>query len=248
MRTDPILHCSCVSGRAIPVASQRAVAEALAQHAGPVTTVEDLCGLAARRDPLLRELAGAGPVTVIACRRRVVQWLFAWAGAPLAMEQVRVVELRAETPETLRQKLAGLVAPPAADDRPPPRHVPAPDDGWRPWFPVLDYDRCSNCRQCLEFCLFGVYGTDEGGRVTVRHPERCKDNCPSCARLCPRVAILFPKIEEESPINGSLEDPVSTPDKVRLRREQLFGAATLEQLRARQRRPRLLRNDLDLEP
>ena len=29
---------------------------------------------------------------------------------------------------------------------------------WKPWFPVIDYDRCTNCMQCLSFCLFGVYG------------------------------------------------------------------------------------------
>ena len=28
--------------------------------------------------------------------------------------------------------------------------------GWKPWFPVIDYDRCTNCMQCLSFCLFGV--------------------------------------------------------------------------------------------
>ena len=28
---------------------------------------------------------------------------------------------------------------------------------WKPWFPVIDYDRCTNCMQCLSFCLFGVY-------------------------------------------------------------------------------------------
>ena len=32
---------------------------------------------------------------------------------------------------------------------------------WKPWFPVIDYDRCTNCMQCLSFCLFGVYGVDE---------------------------------------------------------------------------------------
>ena len=25
--------------------------------------------------------------------------------------------------------------------------------GMKPWFPVIDYDRCTNCMQCLSFCL-----------------------------------------------------------------------------------------------
>src|SRR2546422_3501427 len=32
---------------------------------------------------------------------------------------------------------------------------------WKPWFPVIDYDRCTNCMQCLSFCLFGVYGVED---------------------------------------------------------------------------------------
>ena len=31
---------------------------------------------------------------------------------------------------------------------------------WKPWFPVIDYDRCTNCMQCLSFCLFDVYGVE----------------------------------------------------------------------------------------
>src|SRR6266581_4822583 len=38
---------------------------------------------------------------------------------------------------------------------------------WKPWFPVIDYDRCTNCMQCLSFCLFGVYGVDEQHRTQV---------------------------------------------------------------------------------
>lgn len=34
----------------------------------------------------------------------------------------------------------------------PPSESPAPR--WKPWFPVIDYSRCTNCMQCLSFCLF----------------------------------------------------------------------------------------------
>ena len=30
----------------------------------------------------------------------------------------------------------------------------------RRWYPVIDYSRCTNCMECLDFCLFGVYGVD----------------------------------------------------------------------------------------
>jgi NAD-dependent dihydropyrimidine dehydrogenase PreA subunit len=68
---------------------------------------------------------------------------------------------------------------------------------------VIDYDRCRNCKQCLNFCLFGVYQLSEEGKVEVRKPAGCKTNCPACARMCPQKAIIFPKYAE-APINGDV--------------------------------------------
>jgi Pyruvate/2-oxoacid:ferredoxin oxidoreductase delta subunit len=62
---------------------------------------------------------------------------------------------------------------------------------WKPWFPVIDYDRCTNCMQCLSFCLFGVYGVDAGKRIQVQNNDNCKTNCPACSRVCPEAAIMF---------------------------------------------------------
>ncbi len=70
---------------------------------------------------------------------------------------------------------------------------------WMPWFPVIDYDRCSDCKQCANFCLFGVFSTDGGVRVS--NPAACKTNCPACARMCPNGAIIFPHYPT-GPING----------------------------------------------
>ncbi|HET6248122.1 MAG TPA: ferredoxin family protein [Tepidisphaeraceae bacterium] len=75
--------------------------------------------------------------------------------------------------------------------------------GWKPWFPVIDYDRCTNCMQCLSFCLFDVYGVNTGGRITVQKSHNCKTDCPACSRVCPEVAILFPKYKS-GPINGDV--------------------------------------------
>lgn len=73
---------------------------------------------------------------------------------------------------------------------------------WKPWFPVIDFDRCTNCMQCLSFCLFDVYGVDSESNIEVRNPDKCKTNCPACSRVCPDVAILFPKYGS-GPINGA---------------------------------------------
>src|SRR5687767_4463131 len=85
---------------------------------------------------------------------------------------------------------------------------------WKPWFPVIDYSRCTNCMQCLSFCLFDVYGVSGAGKIQVQNNDNCKTNCPACSRVCPEVAIMFPKYTA-GPING---EPVSESD---LKREAM---------------------------
>ncbi len=93
--------------------------------------------------------------------------------------------------------------------------VAAPEPGkWKPWFPVIDYSRCTNCMQCLSFCLFEVYGVSSDHKIQVQNETNCKTECPACSRVCPEVAILFPKYRH-SPING---DEVNADD---MRREAL---------------------------
>ena len=107
---------------------------------------------------------------------------------------------------------------------------------WKPWFPVIDYDRCTNCMQCLSFCLFDVYGVSKAGKLEVQTPTNCKTNCPACSRVCPEVAIVFPKYKA-GPING---EPVNSED---VRREvmkvdisSLLGGDIYQALRDRSER------------
>ena len=64
------------------------------------------------------------------------------------------------------------------------------------WYPVVDYSRCSGCRQCADFCLFGVYSAEKEGGVRVVRPDNCKTGCPACARVCPQSAIIFAEYED----------------------------------------------------
>ncbi len=82
---------------------------------------------------------------------------------------------------------------------------------WKPWFPVIDYSRCTNCMQCLSFCLFDVYGVSKDNKIQVQNNDNCKTNCPACSRVCPEVAIMFPKYQA-GPING---DEVNAADASR---------------------------------
>jgi Pyruvate/2-oxoacid:ferredoxin oxidoreductase delta subunit len=91
--------------------------------------------------------------------------------------------------------------------------LPSPG-AWKPWFPVIDYGRCTNCMQCLSFCLFDVYSVSADGKIQVRNQSNCKTDCPACSRVCPEVAIMFPKYRH-GPING---EEVSSDD---VRREAM---------------------------
>jgi hypothetical protein len=62
----------------------------------------------------------------------------------------------------------------------------------RRWYPVIDYARCTNCMECIDFCLFGVYGVDHHGLILVESQDSCKKGCPACSRVCPENAIMFP--------------------------------------------------------
>ena len=147
-----------------------------------------------------------------------------WAGAAPAMP--------AEEP---RLHWGDLGTVPAVQQAEATRdRVAAPASGaWKPWFPVIDYDRCTNCMQCLSFCLFGVYGVDAGKKIQVQNNDQCKTNCPACSRVCPEAAILFPKYKA-GPINGDLvSDSDLNREKMKIDISALLGGDVYSMLRTR---------------
>lgn len=113
----------------------------------------------------------------------------------------------------------------------------APQPGaWKPWFPVIDYDRCTNCMQCLSFCLFGVYGVDDAKNIQVQNNDNCKTNCPACSRVCPEAAIMFPKYKA-GPINGDVvSDSDLNREKMKIDISALLGGDVYSMLRSRSER------------
>jgi len=92
----------------------------------------------------------------------------------------------------------------------------------RRWYPVIDYSRCTNCMECIDFCLFGVYGVDAGERILVEQQDNCKKGCPACSRVCPENAIIFP--EHKTPAIAGSETGTAAGLKIDL--SKLFGAPT----------------------
>lgn len=103
-----ILYCHCAYARVVPADVKTAVLNGLADAGVEFDAVPDLCEMAARADPRLRELSADAPLRIAACYPRAVRWLFAAAGAELRDGRTRVFNMRVESPEAV---LNGILAP-----------------------------------------------------------------------------------------------------------------------------------------
>jgi len=99
-----------------------------------------------------------------------------------------------------------------------PVHIDEPTS--RRWYPVIDYSRCTNCLECLDFCLFGVYGVGTAETILVEQPDNCRKGCPACSRVCPENAIIFP--QHKTPAIAGSPDGAAGGLKIDL--SKLFGA------------------------
>lgn len=198
MNDARILFCRCANTDLLGSESRETLSAAIrALPKGRACEVDDLCLLAEQRDDRLAEFADqGGPSVVIACHARTVRALFEFAGSPLPAETT-ILNLRGADMRQACAILHQLELHSACKSTP---SAPSPA-AWPPWYPVIDSARCIQCKKCLGFCLFGVYELVEG-KVRVARPRACKNNCPACARVCPQLAILFPKCKD-SPINGA---------------------------------------------
>ena len=110
----------------------------------------------------------------------------------------------------------------------------------RRWYPVIDYDRCTNCMECIDFCLFGVYGVDALDRILVEAQDSCKKGCPACSRVCPENAIVFPQHKTPA-IAGSAGEVAG----LKIDLSQLFGGGDAVEMAARERDIELVRDGRD---
>jgi hypothetical protein len=107
-----IIYCHCAYAHVVPKDVKEAVLRQLLDANVNFDCAADLCEMSAKRDPLLKELAGQANVKIAACYPRAVRWLFAAAEAPLG-EGVEVLNMRTQTAD---QIVAGLLGRMTAAD------------------------------------------------------------------------------------------------------------------------------------
>ena len=197
-----IIYCNC-GGERIPSAVKRSVETIL--HNGRVnyTQVADLCGISALRKDLVPGIFHRDTdYMVIGCYKRTMDLLFRQAVKSPQMPEISVhINLIEQSADETAKKIAVFCG---NSQGPSETHQITEDSGWPSWYPVIDHARCTQCGQCSDFCLFGVYERSDG-QVKVINPRGCKNNCPACARICPSTAIIFPKYAHGGAIGGSDE-------------------------------------------
>ncbi len=168
-----VIVCQCKNAALIPNDVLDTTLDTLSRTSQDVYCVDDLCALAAAGDDRFTRWAEDSELVVLACYRRAVKALFAHAKASLP-DSAKVVNLRAG--QSLEGMFDNLTGDRNANND--PQIITASDPDWQPWFPIIDYDRCKNCKQCLNFCLFGTYslklkGSDTFlGGFTQKKPRR----------------------------------------------------------------------------
>lgn len=217
MNSQKATLCACKNKHRIPENRLTDVADSLKSNGFEVCVVDDLCKLASEGSNELQRIA---ETVVFACHPRAVASMFEWRGLNVKqLENLRTKSsreaLKAWIPEHASEIFsdefveAAVSAMPSTGTEKP--STVTENEGW---FPVIDKQRCVDCGRCHDFCLFGVYSKVDG-KVVVAQPEKCKNNCPACARMCPERAIIFPKYDK-SPINGGMDE------------EETFSAETME--------------------
>ncbi len=60
------------------------------------------------------------------------------------------------------------------------------------WYPLIDYEKCSGCLTCVEFCPHDVFSV-ENDLPLVSKPGNCVEFCRGCQKgACDFEAISFP--------------------------------------------------------
>lgn len=224
MNIETLLVCKCKYYNPIDSKLLSEIEERCKQAKTNLVIIQDLCQMVLEDHKKIESFTSKENTTLISCNNRTIESLFYTKN--ITLKNVKIVNRFRQNSNKILDSI------PLSDNRienPTITKIEQKDD-WIPWFPIIDTKLCSNCRQCHSYCLFGVYSM-ENGKVTVTNPANCKTNCPACARICPNLAIIFPK-HTESPIDGS---PVDTNSRENLNLSEVDIKDLLNKRRAKKR-------------
>jgi NAD-dependent dihydropyrimidine dehydrogenase PreA subunit len=190
-----IFICGCEKDGKIEKKSVQKLMKTLEEKNIGFTYIEDMCGTILKNPDDLESLYTAEDAVVFGCQARAMQHLVDNSRRRNEDLDIEYHHIDDEKDELISSLESGTGEPLKIKY----------SDEWKPWYPVIDYERCNGCRKCLNFCLFSVYSVEDDGTVVVSASANCKDMCPACARVCPQNAIIFPK-HAESPIDGGEGD------------------------------------------
>jgi NAD-dependent dihydropyrimidine dehydrogenase PreA subunit len=179
--------------------------------------------------------AHRGPEPFIAEIKRIVSEanvqtvdLLGWiGGTPRPESLARYLDASRDLPAPQPAAEPEPVAPGARPGEP----IRVAETPARRWYPVIDFSRCTNCMECIDFCLFGVYGIDASETILVEQPDNCRKGCPACSRVCPENAIIFPQHKSPAIAGSALE----SAGGLKIDLSQLFGAPSAIEIAAQER-------------
>jgi NAD-dependent dihydropyrimidine dehydrogenase PreA subunit len=196
-----IIFCNCGSER-INQERLQAIEKNLINLNVDLVKISDLCGVSVLEKEKLKSVFNTNEeYLIIGCHSRALKLLLEKAGIEPGNYSCKFINFfDSDNEEIIRETFSFRNGNESSQNASVVEILNS--SGWSPWFPVIDYTRCTACRQCADFCLFGVYGKTEE-KVNVINPQECKNNCPACARICPQTAIIFPKYQPGGAIGGS---------------------------------------------
>lgn len=225
-----VIYCNC-KGNIIDTERFGAIGNFVANLNVPMVKLSDLCGVCAKQKDEVKSLfANDDEILVIACYPRAVKLLLNSAGIETDGRPIHFINFRETDNEAIFNEVQDFVINTGQSSS---YSEIESDKEWPSWFPAIDYERCTTCGQCADFCLFGVY-EKTAEKVTVVNPEGCKNNCPACARICPHTAIVFPKYKQGGAIAGhDAIDEIAEQQRQRQDMDDILGSDIYQALEQR---------------
>ena len=228
------LYCNCTNADLINREIKDYILDKINGCQTELIAVSDLCGSSVNNAEMAK-LKDYDRINAIACFPRAVKSLLDYAG--IKNKELNVFNMKTQSVEEFDTYFDGIEKAAGITDI--PAFSKATD--WIPWNPVIDYNRCINCRQCASFCLFGVYEITDDKKVIVKNPANCKNNCPACGRICPEAAIIFPKVNE-TPINGAeITDEDAVRANIKNNVDEILGDDIYKALKKRKKKAQILK-------